>query len=195
MTRRVRAFLCCWFPFDTFVSAFYDPRAMGDGLTSWRAVLMVVLGCCSAIACDRRTPVATTAQHGPRVASLVPAATDMLLGMGAGEHLVAVSNYETSARVAKLPRVGDYQTTDWETLARLRPDAMIIQIAPDRLPPGLKQRADELHIALVNVKIDRLQDVFATMECSPAPDAPFPPAWTREIEPAGAAIFTGPMAS
>jgi iron complex transport system substrate-binding protein len=151
------------FPFDTLVWAFYDPRAMGDSLISWRAVVMVLVGCCSAIACDRRTSLTISAPHGPRVASLVPAATDMLLGMGAGDHLVAVSNYETSPRVARLPRVGDYQTTDWETLARLRPDAMIIQIAPDRVPPGLKQRADELHIALVNVKIDRLEDVFATM--------------------------------
>jgi ABC-type Fe3+-hydroxamate transport system substrate-binding protein len=61
----------------------------------------------------------------------------MLLGMGAGEHLVAVSNYEAAPEVKDLPRVGDYQTTDWETLARVRPDVMIIQIAPDRLPPGL----------------------------------------------------------
>jgi iron complex transport system substrate-binding protein len=145
------------------VRGFYDPRAMGESVISWRAVLMVLLGCCCAISCDRRSSVANPAPHGARIASLVPAATDMLLGMGAGDHLVAVSNYETSPEVARLPRVGDYQTTDWETLARLRPDAMIIQIAPDRVPPGLKQRADELHIALVNVKIDRLNDVYATM--------------------------------
>jgi ABC-type Fe3+-hydroxamate transport system substrate-binding protein len=87
----------------------------------------------------------------------------MLLAMNAGDHLVAVSNYESSPQVKSLPRVGDYQTTDWETLARLRPDAMIIQIAPDHLPPGLKQRADELGIKLVNVSIHRLDDVFTAM--------------------------------
>jgi ABC-type Fe3+-hydroxamate transport system substrate-binding protein len=77
---------------------------------------------------------------------------------------VAVSNFESLAEVKGLPRVGDYQTTDWETLARLRPDVMVIQIAPERLPAGLKRRAAELGIELVNVKIDRLADVFATIE-------------------------------
>jgi ABC-type Fe3+-hydroxamate transport system substrate-binding protein len=88
----------------------------------------------------------------------------MLLGMGAGDHLVAVSNYEFAPEVKNLPRVGDYQTTDWETLARLHPDVMVIQIAPERLPPGLRQRADELGIELVNVKIERLEDVFTNLE-------------------------------
>jgi ABC-type Fe3+-hydroxamate transport system substrate-binding protein len=88
----------------------------------------------------------------------------MLIGMGAGEHLVAVSNFESAAGVKDLPRVGDYQTTDWETLARIRPDVMIIQIAPDRLPGGLKQKAKELGIELVNIKIDRLEDVFDVMQ-------------------------------
>jgi ABC-type Fe3+-hydroxamate transport system substrate-binding protein len=88
----------------------------------------------------------------------------MLLGMGAGDHLVAVSNFETAPQVKDLPRVGDYESTDWETLARLRPDAMIVQIAPDRLPPGLKARADELGIEVVNVRIERLEDVFDNIQ-------------------------------
>lgn len=88
----------------------------------------------------------------------------MLIGLGAKDHLVAVSNYESTPEVKDLPRVGDYQTTDWETLARLHPDVMIIQIAPDRVPPGLKQHADELKIELVNVKIDGLEDVLNEMQ-------------------------------
>lgn len=102
--------------------------------------------------------------HGRRVASLVPAATDMLVGLGSRDHLVAVSNFESLAEVKGLPRVGDYQTTDWEALARLRPDVMVIQIAPERVPAGLKRRAEELGIELVNVKINRLADVYETME-------------------------------
>jgi iron complex transport system substrate-binding protein len=100
----------------------------------------------------------------PRVASLSPAATEMLVGIGAGDHLVAVSNWESSPAVEKLPRVGDYQSTDWETLARLRPDVMVVQVAPEHLPPGLKAKADELHIRLHNIKIDRLEDVFNVMQ-------------------------------
>jgi ABC-type hemin transport system substrate-binding protein len=115
------------------------------------------------LSCDRSNSTATTAK-GRKVASLVPAATDMLIGMGAKDRLVAVSNFESSPDLKDLPRVGDYQTTDWETLARLRPDAMVIQMAPDRVPPGLRQRADELKIELVNVRIDRLEHVFDTIQ-------------------------------
>jgi len=87
----------------------------------------------------------------------------MLIGMGAREQLVAVSNYDTAPELKALPRVGDYQMTDWEMLARLRPDAMIIQIAPERLPPALARKAGELGIQLENVKIHRLPDVLEAM--------------------------------
>jgi ABC-type Fe3+-hydroxamate transport system substrate-binding protein len=123
--------------------------------------LLLALVCFS---CDRSSSNSSAPGKGRRVASLVPAATDMLIGIGAKDHLVAVSNFESSPAVKDLPRVGDYQTTDWETIARLRPDAMVIQMAPDRVPPGLKQRAEELKIELVNVKIHRLEDVFDTMQ-------------------------------
>ena len=114
--------------------------------------------------CDRAAGPTAGSSQARKVASLVPAATDMLRGMGAGDRLVAVSNYDTAAAVKDLPRVGDYQTTDWETLARVRPDVMVIQLAPERVPEGLKERAKGLGIELVNVKIDRLEDVFDSMQ-------------------------------
>ncbi len=120
--------------------------------------------------CDRHQPAATSpatvpAAISPRVASLVPAATDLLIGMNAGDHLVAVSNWDADRpEVRNLPRVGDYQSTDWEKLSQLRPDAMIVFMAGDRMPAGLKQRAEQLGIRLVNVKTERLADIFTTIE-------------------------------
>jgi ABC-type Fe3+-hydroxamate transport system substrate-binding protein len=141
---------------------------MGHHASRKRQLLLVIglTACFATLSCDRSGGAAARRAAGGRrtIASLVPAATDMLLGMGAGDHLVAVSNYESAPEVKNLPRVGDYQTTDWETLARLHPDVMVIQIAPERLPPGLKQRADELGIELVNVKIERLEDVFDNVQ-------------------------------
>jgi ABC-type Fe3+-hydroxamate transport system substrate-binding protein len=85
--------------------------------------------------------------------------------MDAADHLVAVSNFDTPRDGTRgLPRVGDYQTTDWERLATLRPASMITQFAPNRLPPGLRQKADELGIRLVNVRINRLDDILMTMQ-------------------------------
>src|SRR4051794_17936260 len=109
-----------------------------------KAIAICVLLCLLVGSCEKRAdstngPTKTPATGTKRIASLVPAATDMLLAMGAGDQLVAVSNFETSPRVKDLPRVGDYQSTDWETLGRLRPDVMIIQIAPGRLPAGLEE--------------------------------------------------------
>jgi iron complex transport system substrate-binding protein len=100
----------------------------------------------------------------PTVASLSPAATDILLGVGAADHLVAVSNYDPARdAVAGLPRVGDYRTQDGEKLAAIRPAKMVIQLHPDRTPAGLRERARGLNIELVNLQIDTLDDVLAAV--------------------------------
>jgi len=85
--------------------------------------------------------------------------------MGAGDRLVAVSNFEPPRGLTdKLPRVGDYQTTDWERLASLRPGAMVTQFAADRLPAGLVQKSRDLGIELVNVPVTRLDDIYSAMQ-------------------------------
>jgi len=135
------------------------------------AILPALIG---TIGCDRDSSTsgrggttswpASASPRGGTVASLVPAATEIIIGLGAADHLVAVSNFDLPRDGTRnLPRVGDYQTTDWERLAALRPAAMITQFAPDRLPPGLKQKADELSIHLVNVRINRVEDILETM--------------------------------
>src|SRR5437016_333708 len=64
--------------------------------------------------CDRgKSDSSPLKEPSPRIASLVPAATDLIVAMGAGDHLVAVSDYDQDPRVANLPRVGAYQTIDW----------------------------------------------------------------------------------
>lgn len=116
---------------------------------------------CALTACDAKpVTTATTRPAGATVASLVPAATDLILSMGAGDRLVAVSNYDTIETTSRaLPRVGDYQTTDWETLASLHPSVMLIEIDPSRLPPGFGQKAASLGIKLVNVKLQTIADI------------------------------------
>jgi ABC-type hemin transport system substrate-binding protein len=94
-----------------------------------------------AAGCDRHPAPAAVARH-PTVASLVPAATDLIIGMGASDHLVAVSNYDVSRpQTANLPRVGDYQNFDWEQIASIRPDMMIVFMTPDRMPAERPHRA------------------------------------------------------
>ena len=171
--------------FDTDLRQLYHPRAMGQRparrsfpfltLLTLLALTIVGRGCerADAPVSPTTTPAAATASTTPTatanvaratVASLSPAATEILIGIGAGDRLVAVSNYDPKrAETKHLPRVGDYQTTDWEQLAALRPRVMITQFAVDRLPQGLVQKADGLGIQLINVPITRLDDIYAAM--------------------------------
>lgn len=81
--------------------------------------------------------------------------------MGAADHLVAVSNYDRRVGpIADLPRAGDYANIDWERVASLRPDVMIVFMAPERMPAALKEKAAEYHVRLANVRIERLEDLF-----------------------------------
>ncbi|HXE55334.1 MAG TPA: ABC transporter substrate-binding protein [Tepidisphaeraceae bacterium] len=118
-------------------------------------ILIVLTGCDRA---SKPEPSQPSVAKAPTIASLVPAATDLVRGMGAGEHLVAVSNYDQDA--GGLPKVGDYQTIDWEKLAQIRPSCIVTQYGTGHNPPGFVERARELNIKQVNVRFDRLDDVF-----------------------------------
>jgi len=99
-----------------------------------------------------------------RVASLVPAATDLLLAMGCADVLAAVSNYDHDRpEIRHLPRVGDYQNLDWEQMRAVRPTLIVMQMAPERMPAGLRQRAEALGARLVNIQIEQLQDVYSAI--------------------------------
>ena len=121
-------------------------------------LLLVVTGC------SRWHKAATPTAAQPAIASTVPAATDILLAIGAGNHLAAVSIYDTDPRVAQLPRCGDYQTTDWELLTRLRPRVMIVQVDPSRLPAGFKQRASDLGMGIEDINLNRLSDILSAID-------------------------------
>jgi iron complex transport system substrate-binding protein len=125
------------------------------GVLGWVAVA-------AALSCERPSSPAANppAQAKPTVASLVPAASDLIDAMGARDQLVAVSNYDADPIVQDLPRVGDYQNADWERLQQLRPGVMVIFQDPARVSEGWKQRAAELNIMLVNVRTETLENIY-----------------------------------
>ena len=71
---------------------------------------------------SRATPAAPR-----RIVSLVPATTEMLFAMGAGDRLVGVSSYDRyPPEVDRLPRLGGLLDPNVERLLALRPDLAIV---------------------------------------------------------------------
>lgn len=124
------------------------------------------------VACDKKTASAPalSSTSAPAVVtdgivSLSPAATELLVGMNAAGRVVGVSNYEPAeSALSDLPKVGDYQRTDWEKIDAAQPKYMIVQGRRDRLPAGLADRAAERGITLVTLEIDRLDDVLKAVD-------------------------------
>src|SRR5204862_6036623 len=66
----------------------------------------------------------TAPQH---IISLVPATTEMLFAMGAGDRIAGVSNYDRfPPEVSRLPRVGGLLDPDVERLLSLKPGLVIV---------------------------------------------------------------------
>jgi cobalamin transport system substrate-binding protein len=62
-----------------------------------------------------------------RIVSLIPATTEMLFAMGAGDRLVGAGNYDRfPPEVDQLPRVGGLLDPDTERILALRPDLVIV---------------------------------------------------------------------
>ena len=83
----------------------------------------------------------------------------------------------------------DYKEILYEKAARRRFDHAQSARCDERDQPQHDQRN------AASARRSRKKTAKYAPSCSPAPGARFPPAWTREIAPAGAAICTGPTAS
>jgi iron complex transport system substrate-binding protein len=89
--------------------------------------------------------------------STFPSVTESVFALGAGEHVVGVSNYcRYPAAVLSLPKIGTYTKPDPERIALLRPDMVIIQ----KTAAGLADRLSALGIPHVEVKVGSLAEVF-----------------------------------
>jgi iron complex transport system substrate-binding protein len=78
-----------------------------------------------------------------RVISIIPATTEMLFAMGAGDRVVAVGTYDRfPAEVDRLPRVGALLDPDVERIIALRPDLVVLY----GTQADLRSQLDRAHI-------------------------------------------------
>lgn len=114
------------------------------------------------LACLSVATLFAAAAPPKRIVSLSPSTTEILYGVGAFPNVVAVSQFDTFPReVAKLPRVGGWQTTDVEKIVALHPDLVVLTEAQK---PFIADKLGAFSVPSVAVPSDSLQDVFSAID-------------------------------
>jgi iron complex transport system substrate-binding protein len=110
-------------------------------------------------ACSAPEPPARQTPH--RIVTLAPNVTEMVIALGASDRIAATDDFSADAMPArKLPRVGGLQP-DLEKIVAVRPDLVIANAAG--LPPTLGRSLASVHIPLLVVTNERLDDIAKSM--------------------------------
>ena len=101
------------------------------------------------------------AQEVPRrIVSLVPATTEMLFAMGAGDRIVGVSNYDRfPPEVARITQVGGLLDPDVERILSLKPDLVIVYGTQTEL----KQQLERARVPMYPYVHSGLPDITQTL--------------------------------
>jgi iron complex transport system substrate-binding protein len=98
---------------------------------------------------------------GPRrVVSVIPATTEMLFAMGAGDRLVGIGSFDSfPPETGRLPRVGGLLDPDTERILALKPDLVIVY----NTQTELKTRLDRAQVPYFAYEHRALPDVMETV--------------------------------
>ena len=95
-----------------------------------------------------------------RIVSLIPATTEMLFAMGAGNRLVGAGNYDRfPPEVDKLPHVGGLLDPDTERILALRPDLVILYATQS----DLRARLDRASVPYYSYEHRAMPDIMQTI--------------------------------
>jgi iron complex transport system substrate-binding protein len=119
--------------------------------------VLVVLAAVLAAAFGRD---ARAADEPRRIVSLVPATTEMLFAIGAGDRLAGVSSYDRfPAEVERLPKVGGLLDPDVERVLSLKPDLVIVYDTQT----DLKRQLERAQVPIFPYVHRGLPDITQTM--------------------------------
>lgn len=103
------------------------------------------------------------AQPAQRIVSLSPGITELLFALGAGDHVVATSEFSDYPAAARLlPRVSRAQGIDLEKIASLRPDLVVVW--GSGYPPALQQGLQALGVPTYVYEPRTLESVASSIE-------------------------------
>jgi iron complex transport system substrate-binding protein len=124
-----------------------------------RALTRAIAGLAAAIALVVSS-AAVQAVGPTRIVSIIPATTEMLFAMGAGNRVVAVSSYDHfPAEVERLPKVGALLDPDVERILTLKPDLVIVY----ETQTDLKTQLDRAKIPYYSYAHRGLPDITETI--------------------------------
>lgn len=134
-------------------------RPPGLRLGRLAALVAIALGWAipaSAVQAPATRPIAAPS----RVVSLVPAVTEMLFAMGAGDRVVGVSSFDNFPAEARTrPRVGALIDPDLERIFSLKPDLVVLYATQD----DLKVQLARAGVPMFEYRHGGLADVAATV--------------------------------
>jgi iron complex transport system substrate-binding protein len=108
-----------------------------------RLIRRAVLALAAALVAALLTAPSVATAPARRVISIIPATTEMLFAMGAGDRLVAIGTYDRfPPEVDRLPRVGALLDPDVERIIALRPDLVVLY----GTQADLRSQLDRAHI-------------------------------------------------
>jgi iron complex transport system substrate-binding protein len=96
-----------------------------------------------------------------RVVTLAPSLTETVLALGAGAALVGVSRFDEAREVAALPRVGGFNDPSVETIVALRPQLVVVQMAPANQRPV--ETLARLGVPVLALPLTTVDDVSQAM--------------------------------
>ena len=96
-----------------------------------------------------------------RVISLVPSVTETILALGAGDRLVARTEYDTQAELAHLHSIGAGITPNIEAITRLDPDLVVIWAK--LTPAAVSNRLSQLGIRTYTRDIRTIEDILGVV--------------------------------
>lgn len=104
---------------------------------------------------------ASAADIPQRIVSLSPDLTEMLYGVGALGRVVGVSNYDTwPPEAAHIERLGQLHSPDYEKLAALRPDLVVINNAQ---APFLENTLRDLGLTVLETSNRSVDEILASL--------------------------------
>ncbi len=125
-------------------------------LISLMAVLLSIFGCSKRDADSESVPIG--ASQPLRIVSLAPSLTELAYSAGAGDYLVATVEYsDYPEAAARLPRIGDSFRIDFEQLALLKPDLILVWESGN--PAAMRQRLRDLGYNLLVLEPSTLEDI------------------------------------